>query len=244
MALLHLGGVRFPVTGPLRYTMTAREAIELCGLLRPRVAIPIHYEGWRTSARAVPRSSASSNARRRWCATPSAGCRSGSRSTSDGEASRTRAAGSPHRRTRSRLGRLPHEPIERMGDGLRRAGLRPRAARPPARDGGRRFLRRCAACARLAIRDERPGARAATVREIPLAEIRGTLEPDRARHFDADFRPAGAVRRRWESVWLAQQRGVALPRFRRRGLRRLCDPRGHHRVWWRRGAATILARIA
>ena len=46
VALLHLGGVRFPVTGPLRYTMTARDAIELCELLRPRVAIPIHYEGW------------------------------------------------------------------------------------------------------------------------------------------------------------------------------------------------------
>jgi L-ascorbate metabolism protein UlaG (beta-lactamase superfamily) len=46
VALLHLGGVRFPVTGPLRYTMTAREAVELCELLRPRVAIPIHYEGW------------------------------------------------------------------------------------------------------------------------------------------------------------------------------------------------------
>jgi L-ascorbate metabolism protein UlaG (beta-lactamase superfamily) len=45
-ALLHLGGVRFPVTGPLRYTMTAREAVELCGLVRPRTAIPIHYEGW------------------------------------------------------------------------------------------------------------------------------------------------------------------------------------------------------
>jgi L-ascorbate metabolism protein UlaG (beta-lactamase superfamily) len=45
-AVLHLGGVRFPVTGPLRYTMTAGDAVELCGLLRPRVAIPIHYEGW------------------------------------------------------------------------------------------------------------------------------------------------------------------------------------------------------
>jgi L-ascorbate metabolism protein UlaG (beta-lactamase superfamily) len=45
-ALLHLGGVRFPVTGPLRYTMTAREAVELCGLVQPRTAIPIHYEGW------------------------------------------------------------------------------------------------------------------------------------------------------------------------------------------------------
>jgi L-ascorbate metabolism protein UlaG (beta-lactamase superfamily) len=46
-ALLHLGGVRFPVTGPLRYTMTAADAIELCEAIRPRVAIPIHYEGWR-----------------------------------------------------------------------------------------------------------------------------------------------------------------------------------------------------
>ena len=46
-ALLHLGGVRFPVTGPLRYTMTAGEAVELCGLAHPRTAIPIHYEGWK-----------------------------------------------------------------------------------------------------------------------------------------------------------------------------------------------------
>ena len=46
VALLHLGGVRFPVTGPLRYTMTGRDAVELCGLLRPRIAIPVHYEGW------------------------------------------------------------------------------------------------------------------------------------------------------------------------------------------------------
>ena len=45
-ALLHLGGVRFHVTGPLRYTMTARDAVELCRLIRPRVVIPIHYEGW------------------------------------------------------------------------------------------------------------------------------------------------------------------------------------------------------
>jgi len=46
VALLHLGGVRFPVSGPLRYTMTAHEAIELCRLVRPRTVIPIHYEGW------------------------------------------------------------------------------------------------------------------------------------------------------------------------------------------------------
>jgi L-ascorbate metabolism protein UlaG (beta-lactamase superfamily) len=46
IALLHLGGVRFRVTGPLRYSMTARDAIELCRLVKPRTAIPIHYEGW------------------------------------------------------------------------------------------------------------------------------------------------------------------------------------------------------
>jgi L-ascorbate metabolism protein UlaG (beta-lactamase superfamily) len=46
VAVLHLGGARFPVSGPFRYTMTAREAIELCRLLRPRTIIPIHYEGW------------------------------------------------------------------------------------------------------------------------------------------------------------------------------------------------------
>jgi L-ascorbate metabolism protein UlaG (beta-lactamase superfamily) len=45
-ALLHLGGVRFPITGPARFTLTARDAIELCSLVRPRTAIPIHYEGW------------------------------------------------------------------------------------------------------------------------------------------------------------------------------------------------------
>ena len=45
-ALIHLGGVRFPISGPLRYTMTATDAVALCGLVRPRLAIPIHYEGW------------------------------------------------------------------------------------------------------------------------------------------------------------------------------------------------------
>jgi L-ascorbate metabolism protein UlaG (beta-lactamase superfamily) len=47
IALLHLGGVRFPVSGPVRYTMTAKDAVELCRLIRPRTAIPIHYEGWK-----------------------------------------------------------------------------------------------------------------------------------------------------------------------------------------------------
>jgi L-ascorbate metabolism protein UlaG (beta-lactamase superfamily) len=46
-AVLHLGGVRFPISGPLRYTMTASEAVELCSLVKPHTAIPIHYEGWK-----------------------------------------------------------------------------------------------------------------------------------------------------------------------------------------------------
>jgi L-ascorbate metabolism protein UlaG (beta-lactamase superfamily) len=46
-ALLHLGGVRFPISGPVRYTMTAKEAVELCRLIRPHTVIPIHYEGWK-----------------------------------------------------------------------------------------------------------------------------------------------------------------------------------------------------
>jgi L-ascorbate metabolism protein UlaG (beta-lactamase superfamily) len=46
VALIHIGGVRFPITGPFRYTMTAADAAELCAQIRPRVLIPIHYEGW------------------------------------------------------------------------------------------------------------------------------------------------------------------------------------------------------
>lgn len=46
VALVHAGGVRFPITGPVRYTMTGRRAVQLIGLARPRVAVPIHYEGW------------------------------------------------------------------------------------------------------------------------------------------------------------------------------------------------------
>jgi L-ascorbate metabolism protein UlaG (beta-lactamase superfamily) len=46
-AVLHLGCVQFPVSGPFRYTMNAAEAVELCGQIRPHTAIPIHYEGWK-----------------------------------------------------------------------------------------------------------------------------------------------------------------------------------------------------
>jgi L-ascorbate metabolism protein UlaG (beta-lactamase superfamily) len=46
VAIVHLGEVQFPITGPVRYSMTARDAVELCSGLRPRAAIPVHYEGW------------------------------------------------------------------------------------------------------------------------------------------------------------------------------------------------------
>lgn len=46
VAIVHLGEVQFPITGPARYSMTAHDAVELCGELRPRVAVPVHYEGW------------------------------------------------------------------------------------------------------------------------------------------------------------------------------------------------------
>jgi L-ascorbate metabolism protein UlaG (beta-lactamase superfamily) len=46
VAILHLGAAGFRATGPVRYTMTANDAVELCGVLRPRTVIPVHYEGW------------------------------------------------------------------------------------------------------------------------------------------------------------------------------------------------------
>ena len=46
-AILHLGGVQFPISGPIRYTMTAADAVEVCRLIKPHTAIPIHYEGWK-----------------------------------------------------------------------------------------------------------------------------------------------------------------------------------------------------
>jgi L-ascorbate metabolism protein UlaG (beta-lactamase superfamily) len=47
-AIVHLGGVRFAwLSGPLRYTMTAQDAVELCTLLDPERIVPLHVEGWR-----------------------------------------------------------------------------------------------------------------------------------------------------------------------------------------------------
>jgi len=42
----HLGRVQFPITGPLRYSMKAADALELARLARPHTIVPVHYEGW------------------------------------------------------------------------------------------------------------------------------------------------------------------------------------------------------
>jgi L-ascorbate metabolism protein UlaG (beta-lactamase superfamily) len=48
VAILNLGGVTFPwLSGPLRYTLNADEAIELCRELNPRAIVPLHFEGWK-----------------------------------------------------------------------------------------------------------------------------------------------------------------------------------------------------
>lgn len=46
VAVMHLGCVRFPVTGPVHYTLTAEEAVDLTARIDPRVVLPVHYEGW------------------------------------------------------------------------------------------------------------------------------------------------------------------------------------------------------
>jgi L-ascorbate metabolism protein UlaG (beta-lactamase superfamily) len=45
-AVLHLGRAQFPVTGPVRYTMSATDAIDLCRGLRPRTVVPVHCDAW------------------------------------------------------------------------------------------------------------------------------------------------------------------------------------------------------
>jgi L-ascorbate metabolism protein UlaG (beta-lactamase superfamily) len=45
-AFLHIGGVRFGISGPVRYTFSGREAARLGAELGARTIVPIHYEGW------------------------------------------------------------------------------------------------------------------------------------------------------------------------------------------------------
>jgi hypothetical protein len=118
-------------------------------------------------------------------------------------------------------------------DALRAEAAFDRAARARRRSALRRRLRGGSGT-RLQVVDERhvsnlPGRSGR--REIPLDEIRATLEPHRAEQFDAEFRPARNVRQRWERVWSAEQKGMVLPPIEVvpvEGGFALRD--GHHRV--------------
>lgn len=113
-----------------------------------------------------------------------------------------------------------------------------------------RSLRRDGASRRLEVfcrvRSGRTGATGA-IREIPLDAIGGTLEPSRAAQFDAAFRPvAKSARKRWERIWLAEDRGAVLPPISVvRVGERFAVLDGHHRVSVARarGALTIDARV-
>ena len=108
------------------------------------------------------------------------------------------------------------------------------------------------ACTSLPVYDERAPRRRGRiarggVREIPVAAICATVEPNRAREFDRGFRPAARARTRWQRIWMAEQRGAVLPPI---SVVRVGDGYairdGHHRVSVARarGAATITASVA
>jgi len=122
-----------------------------------------------------------------------------------------------------------------------------RAARARRRAALRCRVLRRGACG-LAVHDAPAASRAALgARDIALDEINGTLEPNRAHQFDDEFRPAPPTRTRWQSVWMAEHRGVPLPPI---SVVRVGDAYairdGHHRVSVAkaRGAATISAVVA
>jgi hypothetical protein len=80
----------------------------------------------------------------------------------------------------------------------------------------KRRLRRQVSGGALPVYDETMLARARAlprrgVQEIQLDSVAGTLEPGKARLFDACFMPRGGARTRWQRVWVAEQRGTVLP---------------------------------
>jgi hypothetical protein len=110
-------------------------------------------------------------------------------------------------------------------------------------------LRRARLCG-LTVFDEtrRSGSRSSRgVHEIPLDAIKGTTEPNRAAQFDQDFRPSKLTRFRWQSVWLAFNRGATLPPI---SVVQFGDAYairdGHHRVSVAKalGAPSIRATVA
>ena len=83
---------------------------------------------------------------------------------------------------------------------------------------------------------------------MAVEQISATVEPARARQFDADFRPSGKrTRARWERLWAAEQRGEIIPPInvvRTHSGYAVVD--GHHRVSVARarGAVTIDAVVS
>jgi ParB-like nuclease domain len=113
-----------------------------------------------------------------------------------------------------------------------------------------RLRRRCIECAQLTVLDtrNRRSNPTAGVREIPIEAITATVEPSRARQFDAAFRPAAKITRgRWERLWIAEQQGESLPPID--VVKTGCGYAvvdGHHRisVALARGATTIDAVVS
>jgi hypothetical protein len=121
----------------------------------------------------------------------------------------------------------------RMRRSRRRAALLRLVRREPAAHG------------QLPVYDERELQGGARLRlglhEIPLASIRSTLEPNKAPLFDRCFRPAPLARRRWERLWLAEHRGVALPPISVVAVGEIYAIRdGHHRVSVARARGAVM----
>ncbi|MGZ6695595.1 MAG: hypothetical protein ACXVFL_08115 [Solirubrobacteraceae bacterium] len=97
--------------------------------------------------------------------------------------------------------------------------------------------RRRLARSRLDVLDEGTGWAATAERRplgieaIAVASIDGTVEAQKARTFDAAFRPARGEREHWKRLWLAQAHGAAMPPISvyRVGARHVVRD-GHHRV--------------
>jgi L-ascorbate metabolism protein UlaG (beta-lactamase superfamily) len=46
VAVLHIGGAAFRISGPIRYTLDGKEAAQLAGELGAATVVPVHYDGW------------------------------------------------------------------------------------------------------------------------------------------------------------------------------------------------------
>ena len=130
------------------------------------------------------------------------------------------------------------------------AGADPRPGRPPRRPALGRWLRRERG-GQLPVSDDRafrtaPPQLRRMIREIPLSAIQGTVEPGKTALFDCAFRPAEPARRRWERIWILEQRGKVLPPISVVAVGDTFAIRdGHHRVSVARarGAVAIDAAV-